>query len=152
MGNILITILSAFIPITLHTSIIPTLLRPDILGGSPWSPPSMLTYLILYYSMMYIILWAMSFIANLYTTLFNCDKTDVARSAGYANYTPVIAILGVFLNNTLLLPFVKSMILSAVNTIPYALHFVNGGLMMPFVFIGTMFSQRLLNYVVCGSY
>jgi hypothetical protein len=152
MGNILITILSAFIPITLHTSVIPTLLRPDIFGGSPWSPPSMLTYLILYYSMMYLILWFLSFIANIYNTLFNCQTTDVIKSAMFANYTPIIAILGIFINNTLLLPFVKSMILSAVNTVPYALHLVNGALMIPFVFIGTMFSQRLLNFKVCGSY
>jgi hypothetical protein len=152
MGNILITLFSVFIPITLHTSIIPTLMRPDIFGGTPWSPPSMFTYLVLYYSMMYIILWFASFISNTYYTLFNCERADPLKSAIYANYTPVISIFGVFLNNTILLPFLKSMVLSAVNTMPYALHFVNGGLMAPFVFIGTMFSQRLINRKVCGFY
>jgi len=113
MGNILITALSIFIPITIHTSIIPTLMRPDILGGTPWSPPSMLTYVVLYYSMMYFILWISSFIANIYYSLFNCQRTDPLKSAIYANYTPVIALI---------------------------------------VFIGTMFSQRLLNFKVCGFY
>jgi hypothetical protein len=152
MGNILITALSIFIPITIHTSIIPTLMRPDILGGTPWSPPSMLTYVILYYSIMYFILWISSFIANIYYSLFNCQRTDPLKSAIYANYTPVIALIGVFLNNSFLLPFVKSMILSSTNNLPYAHHFVNGALMAPFVFLGTMFSQRLLNFKVCGFY
>jgi hypothetical protein len=152
MGNILLTLFSVFVPITLHTSIIPTLFRPDIMGGTPWSAPSTLTYVILYYSMLYFILWLASFVSNIYYTLFHCKKTHVLRSAGFANYTPVIALLGVFLNNTLLLPFVKSMLLSALHSLPYAHHFVNGALMAPFVFIGSMFSQRLLNYKVCGFY
>ena len=152
MGNILITALSIFIPITIHTSIIPTLMRPDILGGTPWSPPSMLTYIVLYYSITYFILWISSFIANMYYSLFNCQKADPVKSAIYANYTPVIALIGVFLNNSFLLPFVKSLLLSATNNLPYAHHFVNGALMAPFVFLGTMFSQRLLNFKVCGFY
>jgi len=152
MGNLLITLISVFVPITIHTSIIPTLMRPDILGGSPWSPPSMLTYVVLYYCIMYFILWLASFIGNIYYTLVNCNKMDPVKSAGFANYTPMISLAGVFINNTLLLPFVKSLLLSAVSVLPYSHHFVNGILMAPFVFIGTMFSQRLLNKQVCGDY
>ena len=79
MGNLLITLISVFVPITIHTSIIPTLMRPDILGGSPWSPPSMLTYVVLYYSIMYFILWLASFIGNIYYTLVNCNKMDPVK-------------------------------------------------------------------------
>jgi hypothetical protein len=152
MGNILITALSIFIPITIHTSIIPTLMRPDILGGSPWSPPSALLYVILYYSIMYLILWFLSLIGNIYYSLFNCGKTDIPKSALFANYTPLFTMAGVFINNTLLLPFVKAMILGFTTAIPYSHHFVNGVINMPFVFLGTMFSQRYLNKAVCGSF
>ena len=146
------TLFSIFIPITIHTSIIPTLMRPDLLGGHPWSPPSMLTYVLLYYSIMYFILWLASFIGNMYYTLVNCKKLNTLRSAGYANYTPMIAFGGILINNTLLLPFIKSILLSSVTPIPYSHHFINGIITAPFVFIGTMFSQRLLNKKVCGIY
>lgn len=152
MGNILITAISIFIPITLHTSIIPTLMRPDFFGGSPWSPPSMFSYVLLYYFFMYTILWFLSWLGNIYYTLFNCQKMNTIQSAKYANYTPFITFLGIFLNNTFLLPFIKSMILSFTSSLPYSLHFVNGLITTPFVFIGTMFSQRYLNKAVCGSF
>ena len=152
MGNILITLFSVFIPITIHTSIIPTLMRPDIFGGNPWSPPSMLTYVLLYYSIMYFILWLASFIANMYYSLVNCNKMDVVKSATFANYTPLVSFAGIFINNSLLLPFLKSIVLSAVTALPFSVHFVNGILTTPFVFIGTMFSQKLLNKQVCGNY
>jgi hypothetical protein len=152
MGNILITLFSIFIPITIHTSIIPTLMRPDLFGGHPWSPPSMLTYVLLYYSLMYFILWLASFIGNMYYSLVNCNKMNAVKSAATANYTPMISFAGIFMNNTLLLPFLKSIFLSAVTPVPYSHHFVNGILTAPFVFIGTMFSQKLLNKQVCGNY
>lgn len=152
MGNLLVTAISIFIPITLHTSIIPTLMRPDILGGSPWSPPSMLSYVLLYYFFMYAILWFLSWISNMYYSIFSCQKSNPIESAKYANYTPFIVFLGIFLNNTFLLPFIKSMILSLSSWLPYNLHFVNGIITAPFVFIGMIFSQRYLNKVVCGFY
>ncbi len=152
MGNILITLFSVFIPITIHTSIIPTLMRPDIFGGHPWSPPSMLSYVLLYYSIMYFILWLASFIANMYYSLVNCNKMNVAKSASFANYTPLVSFAGIFINNSLLLPFLKSIVLSAVTAVPFSVHLVNGILTAPFVFIGTMFSQKLLNKEVCGDY
>ena len=152
MGNILVTAISIFIPITIHTSIIPTLMRPDILGGSPWSPPNMFVYVLIYYSIMYFMLWFLSWLGNMYYTLFNCKKLEAIKSATYANYTPFIAFIGIFLNNTFLLPFIKSMILSFTSWLPYSHHFVNGIVTAPFVFIGTMFSQRYLNKVVCGFY
>ena len=152
MGNILITLFSVFIPITIHTSIIPTLMRPDIFGGNPWSPPSMLTYVLLYYSIMYFILWLASFIANMYYSLVNCNKMDVVKSATFANYTPLVSFAGIFINNSLLLPFLKSIVLSAVTALPFSVHFVNGILTTPFVFNGTMFSQKLLNKQVCGDF
>lgn len=152
MGNILITAISVFIPITIHTSIIPMLMRPDILGSSPWTPPNMITYIFLYYIILYTILWFFSWLGNIYYSLFSCNRSNMKQSAIFANYTPGFALLGIFLNNTLLLPFIKSMVLSFAGAIPYAHHFVNGILMAPFVFIGTMFSQRLLNKVVCGFY
>ena len=152
MGNLLVTAISVFIPITLHTSVIPTLMRPDILGGSPWSPPSMFSYVLLYYFFMYAILWFLSWLGNMYYSIFNCQKTNPIESAKYANYTPFITFIGIFLNNTFLLPFIKSMILSFTSWLPYSHHFVNGLVTAPFVFIGTMFSQRYLNKVVCGFY
>lgn len=152
MGNLLITAISIFIPITIHTSIIPTIMRPDILGGNPWSPPSTITYVILYYSIMYFILWFLSFIGNIYYSLFNCNKANSIKSALYANYTPAFTFAGIFVNNTLLLPFVKSLILAFTTAIPYAHHLVNGFINIPFVFLGTMFSQRYLNKAVCGFF
>lgn len=152
MGNFLVTGISLFIPVTLHTSIIPALMRPDRLGGSPWSPPTMMFYLLLYYGMMYFILWLLSVLGNIYYTTFNCNKMQPWKTLLYANFTPIIGFAGIFLNNTLLLPFVKSMILSAVGSIPYGLHLVNGLLLAPFVFIGTAFSQRFLSKQVCGKF
>ncbi len=152
MGNFFVTAVSVFLPITIHTSIIPTLMRPDVFGGSPWSPPNMFTYTILYFFLLYFILWFMSWIGNMYYSLFSCKKSNAVKSALFANYTPAFAFLGIFLNNTFLLPFIKGMVLSFTTSIPYSHHFVNGILTAPFVFIGTMFSQRYLNKLVCGFF
>jgi hypothetical protein len=152
MGNIFITAISIFIPITIHTSIIPTLWRPDILGGSPWSSPNKVVYFMMYFFFLYLFLWLFSVIGNIYYSLFNCNKKNVKMSMLMANWTPFFAFAGMFLNNTLFLPFVKGLILSATTMIPYSHHLVNGLLTAPFVFIGTMFSQKYLNQMVCGFY
>jgi hypothetical protein len=152
MGNILITGLSAFLPITIHKSIIPTLFSPDLLGSSPWTPPNQFTYIIFYFFFMWFFLWLFSFIGNMYYSLMKCDKKDPKQAAIFANYTPLVAFVGIFINNTILLPFIKSMILSVTTMVPYSHHIVNGIITMPFVFLGTLYSQRLMNQVVCGFY
>jgi hypothetical protein len=152
MGNIFITAISIFLPITIHTSIIPTLMRPDILGGAPWSEPNVMFYTILYFSLLYFFLWLFSVIGNIYYSLFSCSKSNVKQSILYANWTPFFAFCGIFLNNTLFLPFVKGLILAGTTFIPYSHHLVNGALTAPFVFIGTMFSQKYLNQAVCGFF
>ena len=152
MGNVFVMGVGAVLPMTIHKSIIPTLASPALLGGAPWRPPNTLVYLILYLVSLYAILWTASFLSNTYYTLKNCKESNATRSAMYANITPIMALFGFFLNQTFLLPFVKSYMLIGMQVIPYAQHIANGILIAPFVFLGSFIAHGLTSKDICGDY
>jgi hypothetical protein len=133
-------LLTPIIPISIYKIFMPFMFRPDTFGSVPWFKPSFIVENIVYLLFLSIIIYILGIISCILITLQKCKKIFWGTSAKYATLVLSWLWLGIILNNTLFLPFGKAYLLSFIQ-IPYSLYFVDGIMLTPFVFLGTIMAR-----------
>lgn len=133
-------LLTPIIPISIYKVFMPFIFRPDVFGGVPWFKPSFISENIIYLLFLSIIIYILGVISCILITLQKCKKIFWGTSAKYATLVLSWLWLGIIFNNTLLLPFGKAYLLSFLQ-IPYSLYFVDGIMLTPFIFLGTIMAR-----------
>lgn len=133
-------LLTPIIPISIYKIFMPFIFRPDVFGSVPWFKPSFITENVVYLLFLSIIIYLLGIISCILITLQKCKKIFWGTSAKYATLVLSWLWLGIILNNTLLLPFGKAYLLSFIQ-IPYSLYFVDGIMLTPFIFLGTIMAR-----------
>lgn len=129
---ILITIL---IPITVMKTIVPYIFRPDMYGSIPWYEPDVYYLMIVYYIGIVFFIYINVFIFSGLRTLQSCKKLNLWTNLKNSLQIILWVLFGIFLMNTVLLPYGKSLLLQYMP-VPYALQIVDGLLLSIFVLLG----------------
>lgn len=152
--NYLIILIPVFmtilLPITIFKIIIPFIFRPDVFGDIPWFTPSSVSVTFFYYFFLTIFVYLFSILSCTLQSIQKCQKTSFLISAKYGTFVISWLWLGIILINTILLPYGKAVLLSLLR-IPYSLYFVDGLLLTPFVYLGTLLATANSNYDICKN-
>jgi len=136
----IIPILITFIiPITVMKTIVPYYFRPDRFGHIPWYEPSSYYLLFIYYIGIIILIYINTYIFCGLRSLSKCKKINHIENAKNSLQIILWVIIGIFLINTLFLPYVKSILLQSIR-IPYSLQIVDGLLLSIVVMLGASIS------------
>lgn len=143
-------LLTLIMPITVYRMVLPFIFRPDILGSIPWFEPSqnVMTFFYLFFLTLFIYLLSMT--SCILKTLSSCQKYSFLTSSKYATFVITWLWMGILCINTLLLPYGKAFLLSTLR-LPYNLYFVDGIMLTPFVFIGTLLAVNNVEANVCEN-
>lgn len=133
-------ILTLILPISIYKIVIPYIFRPDRFGSAPWFEPSMILQTLIYYFVLTIVVYFLGIISCIMMSLQQCRKFSWLTSAKYATFIISWLWIGIILINSFFLPFGKAYLLTFLR-IPYSLYFVDGIMLTPFVFLGTIMAR-----------
>jgi hypothetical protein len=133
-------ILTLILPISINKIVIPYFFRPDVFGSTPWFEPSMLLQTIIYYFVLTSIVYFLGIVSCIMMSLQICRKFSWLTSAKYSTFIISWLWIGIIMINTFFLPFGKAYLLTFLR-IPYSLYFVDGIMLTPFVFLGTIMAR-----------
>lgn len=149
MGNLLVSITSIFVPLTVRKYIIPFFYHPYN-TEIPWEAPSNLRLTIVSNFFNIIILMALGTISGVMATLRYCD--EYSFYSGFKSTKWII--IGFLLGNLILLffPMLKAPVLVAVsNYVPYADYLVHGLYVSLFILFFGAIGNELLIKKVCDK-
>ena len=147
LGNLIATILSIPTPLFTRLLLIPYLFHPKRWGGYPWSPPMDITITTVSLVINLIIIYFLGTLANMMTTLRECNNKNLALSMKRASWTLLGWIVGSCV--IYLLPFLKAPILTFTISFPFAGFLVTGFLVSIFVFIFSEIGSKIIISDVC---
>lgn len=137
-----------FVPVTVYRTVIPYIFRPDVFGGVPWFDPHPFTVNVFYLFFVCVCVYMIALVSCVIASLQRCKKYAWSTSARYATHVVAWTIAGLALINTVLLPYGKAPLLSMLR-LPYNVYFVDGLMLMPFVYLGVIIATGHTLPVVC---
>ena len=144
MGNLIVSSLSIFIPLTVKKIIMPYVYYPSL--DKQWTPPNGFIYNITSMFFSTIILIGLATISGIMVTLKYCNKYEPHTSFSNTYWI----IIGYFIGNFILLlfPILKAPLLICIIWVPYADYISHGLFVYIFVLIfGAIGNSKLIKKV-----